>query len=261
MAVFTKESNEDLIWDFLDACERFNFLVFAISHRASNTQNSNLYRKAREYYVGDLDFETLTHEIDFLTDGENEEYYRGWFDLERFKNHIKELFSKNDRDGFYSWSGLRYFLYEYELHLQDNANSKVTWEDFNKRKKEDTIEHIYPQSANDVYWKKRFGHLKPTERRLYLNSLGNLLLLSRSKNSKLQNYDFDKKKCLKSKEGKDIGYYNGSYSEIEVAKESEWTTERIKESGLSMLQFMEERWKFKFKDWDIEKEEILFPTK
>ena len=261
MAVFTKESNEDLIWDFLDACERFNFLVFAISHRASNTQNSNLYRKAREYYVGDLDIETLTHEIDFITDGEDEEYYRGWFDLERFKNHIKELFSKNDRDGFYSWSGLRYFLYEYELHLQDNANSKVTWEDFNKRKKEDTIEHIYPQSANDIYWKKRFGHLKPTERRLYLNSLGNLLLLSRSKNSKLQNYDFDKKKCLKSKEGKDIGYYNGSYSEIEVAKESEWTTERIKERGLSMLQFMEERWKFKFKDWEIEKEEILFPTK
>lgn len=261
MAVFTKESNEDLIWDFLDACERFNFLVFAISHRASNTQNSNLYRKAREYYVGDLDIETLTHEIDFITDGEDEEYYRGWFDLERFKNHIKELFSKNDRDGFYSWSGLRYFLYEYELHLQDNANSKVTWEDFNKRKKEDTIEHIYPQSANDIYWKKRFGHLKPTERRLYLNSLGNLLLLSRSKNSKLQNYDFDKKKCLKSKEGKDIGYYNGSYSEIEVVKESEWTTERIKERGLSMLQFMEERWKFKFKDWEIEKEEILFPTK
>lgn len=25
-----------------------------------------------------------------------------------------------------------------------------------------------------------------------------------------------------------------------------------------MLQFMEERWKFKFKDWEIEKEEILF---
>lgn len=41
MAVFTKETNEDLIWNFLDACERFNFLVFAVSHRSSNTQNSN----------------------------------------------------------------------------------------------------------------------------------------------------------------------------------------------------------------------------
>lgn len=94
-----------------------------------------------------------------LTDGEDDENYYGWFDLERFKNHIKELFSKNDREGFYSWSGLRYFLYEYELYLQDNANMKVSWEDFNKRKKEDTIEHIYPQSPNDTYWKNRLGIL------------------------------------------------------------------------------------------------------
>lgn len=261
MAVFTKERNEELIWDFLDACERFNFLVFAVSHRSSNTQNSNLYRKAREYYIGNLDLETLIHDIDFLTDGEENGNYYGWFDLERFRNHINELFSKNDREGFYSWSGLRYFLYEYELYLQDNANTKVTWEDFNKRKKEETIEHIYPQSATDIYWKKRFGNLRPTEKRLYLNSLGNLLLLSRSKNSKLQNYDFDKKKCLQSKDGKDIGYYNGSYSEIEVSKRAEWTTKEIIGRGLSMLQFMEERWNFKFKDWGLEKEEILFPTK
>ena len=181
--------------------------------------------------------------------------------MERFKNHIQELFFKNDKDGFYSWNGLRYFLYEYELYLQDNANPKVRWEDFSTRTKEDTIEHISPQSATGMYWKDRFGHLKPTEKRVYLNSLGNLLLLSRSKNSKLQNYDFEKKKCLKNKDGKDIGYYNGSYSEIEVSKQNEWTTETIKERGLSMLQFMEERWKFKFKDWEIDKESILFPSK
>ena len=261
MAVFTKESREDLIWDFLDACERFNFLVFAISHRSSNTQNSNIYRMTREYYMGDTDIVTITANIDFLTDGEDENYYRGWFDLERFKNHIKELFLKNDKDGFYSWNGLRYFLYEYELYLQNNANTKVRWEDFSKRSKEDTIEHIYPQSATGEYWKERFGHLKPSEKRLYLNSLGNLLLLSRSKNSKLQNFDFERKKCLKNKDGKDIGYYNGSYSEIEVSKQTEWTPEQIKGRGLLMLQFMEDRWKFRFSDWDINKDDILFPTK
>ena len=261
MAVFTKESREDLIWDFLDACERFNFLVFAISHRSSNTQNSNIYRMTREYYMGDTDIVTITANIDFLTDGEDENYYRGWFDLERFRNHIKELFLKNEKDGFYSWNGLRYFLYEYELFLQNNANTKVRWEDFSKRSKEDTIEHIFPQSATSEYWKEHFGHLKPSEKRLYLNSLGNLLLLSRSKNSKLQNFDFDRKKCLKNKDGKDIGYYNGSYSEIEVSKQTEWTPEQIKERGLLMLQFMEDRWKFRFSDWDINKEDILFPTK
>ena len=261
MAVLTKESREDLIWDFLDACERFNFLVFAISHRSSNTQNSNIYRMTREYYMGDTDIVTITANIDFLTDGEDENYYRGWFDLERFRNHIKELFLKNEKDGFYSWNGLRYFLYEYELFLQNNANTKVRWEDFSKRSKEDTIEHIFPQSATSEYWKEHFGHLKPSEKRLYLNSLGNLLLLSRSKNSKLQNFDFERKKCLKNKDGKDIGYYNGSYSEIEVSKQTEWTPEQIKERGLLMLQFMEDRWKFRFSDWDINKEDILFPTK
>lgn len=259
MAVFTKEIQEDCICNFLGACERFNFLVFAISHRSSNTQNSNFYRMAREYYIGKIDVEKVTSEIDSLTDGEDDNYYRGWFDLERFKNHIQELFFKNDKDGFYSWNGLRYFLYEYELYLQDNANPKVRWEDFSKRTKEDTIEHIYPQSATNMYWKNRFGHLKPTEKRVYLNSLGNLLLLSRSKNSKLQNYDFANKKRM-NKDGKDIGYFNGSYSEIEVSKQKDWTTATIEERGLSMLQFMEERWKFKFENWNIKKEDILFPT-
>ena len=260
MAVFTKETQEDYIWDFLDACERFNFLVFAISHRSSNTQNSNFYRMTRDYYIGNINIEDVISEIDELTDGEGENGYYGWFDLKRFKDHIEELFSKNDKDGFYSWNGLRYFLYEYELHLQDNANTKVTWKDFSERAKEDTIEHIYPQSATDIYWTERFGHLKPTQKRSYLHSLGNLLLLSRKKNSKLQSYDFDKKKCLKDR-GKDVGYYNGSYSEIEVAKQAEWTPEQIKERGLSMLQFMEERWNFNFEDWGIDKEDILFPVK
>ena len=43
---------------------------------------------------------------------------------------------------------------------------------------------------------------------------------------------------IPNKDGKDIGYYNGSYSEIEVSKQNEWTTETIKERGLSMLQFL-----------------------
>lgn len=261
MAVFAKESQEDNILQFLTACERFNFLVFAISRRSSNTQNSHLYRKAREYYTGIIDIKTITEEIRFLTDGQNENgEWCGWFDLDRFKSHIQELFFKNDKGGYYSWSGLRYFLYEYELELQGDAKTKVTWEDFSRRTKEDTIEHIYPQSAKNEEWKD-FDRLKIAERRVCLNSLGNLLLLSQSKNSKLQNFGFEKKKRHTNKEGKDIGYYNGSHSEIDVCKHKKWTKKQIKERGLAMLEFMERRWEFRFEDWKIKKEDLLFPTK
>lgn len=42
-----------------------------------------------------------------------------------------------------------------------------------------------------------------------------------------------------------IGYQNGSYSEIEVAKLADWTPQTVLERGLEMLAFMEDRWGIK----------------
>ena len=67
-------------------------------------------------------------------------------------------------------------------------------------------------------------------------------------NIKLQNDDFpDKKNTKKDDAGKVVrnGYTNGSYSELEVAylgKDDEWTPEKIKDRGLTLLEFMENRW-------------------
>jgi hypothetical protein len=80
------------------------------------------------------------------------------------------------------------------------------------------------------------------------SSLGNLLPLSQSINSSLQNDSFDDKKSR--------GYCNGSHSEIEVSKEDEWTAEKIYERGMKLLDFMENRWGFKFES-DKQKEELL----
>jgi hypothetical protein len=38
------------------------------------------------------------------------------------------------------------------------------------------------------------------------------------------------------------GYYNGSYSEIQVAQHQDWTPEIIKARGLKMLGFLEKHW-------------------
>ena len=103
------------------------------------------------------------------------------------------------------------------------------------------------KSDLSYFWKKN-------EKNLYLNSLGNLLLLSRSKNSTLQNYDFNKKK----NNGTGKGYYNGSYSEIEVSQCRDWNKEEIKKRAKNMLVFMKERWCFDFKGRE---DDILFPKK
>jgi hypothetical protein len=88
--------------------------------------------------------------------------------------------------------------------------------------------------------------------------LGNLLLLAQSKNSELQNKCFDFKCNHKNKEGDNVGYFNGSYSEIEVSSYKQWTSKEIIERGKKMLEFMEERWQFNDTyDWEISKETLL----
>lgn len=265
MAALVKEKNEDNLLELMKKAERFNFLVFKVSQRSSNTKNNHFYRLANRYYHNldyDVDVSTgidqIIHDIAYMTDGINDEgEYDGWFDLDKFAIHLKDLFVRNE--GFYSWKGLRYFLYEYEIYLRDKAkgNTKITWEDFNKRKKEDTIEHIYPQTATDQSWKSAFKSCKKKEKEVLLHSLGNLLLLNNSKNSELQNYNFEFKKKHKNKSNDDVGFFNGSYSEIEVSSYTSWGPAEIRNRGIKMIEFLENRWNVNFEDWYLDKSSVL----
>lgn len=56
-----------------------------------------------------------------------------------------------------------------------------------------TVEHVLPQTVPDgSYWAQKWPDQKVRDK--WLHKLGNLLLLSRQKNSEAQNYDFLKKK-------------------------------------------------------------------
>lgn len=265
MASMTKSSEKEFL-PLLKSAEKFIFLVFRLSQRPSNTKNSHFYRLANSFYFG-KDKTTLSStiaDIDYMTEGESgkgEEYlYHGWFDLTKFKSYITDQYKKNE--GFYSWNGLRYFLFEYELYLQNNAkgNLKISWQDFNKRKKEDTIEHIYPQTPKASCWLTTFPKNK-TARKAVLNSLGNLVLLGQSKNSELQNKCFEFKNKHINKDGNEVGFFNGAYSEIEVSSYSQWTPDDIKNRGNKMLTFIEDRWGIDFEEWEVNKDELLqFPV-
>ena len=165
---------------------------------------------------------------------------------------------------YYEWGVRHYVLYEYEKHLAD-LNSRrrplMKWTDFVKAAKGKlSIEHIYPQTPDNEYWVSRFSSFTEEERKNLQGSLGNLMLLSQSINSSLQNDSFPDKKAIKKDEEGNIirqGYCNGSYSEQEVASCSEWTAEEIKARGLKMMEFLEKRWEMPIKT-EKERLSLLF---
>jgi uncharacterized protein with ParB-like and HNH nuclease domain len=264
----------------LKEIERFIMLEFKISGRFSTYMNSKYYKIAHELYRGksveeDIDGDKIPDEINV------DSIIRALgSDLEVVNPKTKVLRSQGFREklgmhfrngkGYYEWGGIRYLLYEYEQELDKEGDPKIKWDEFSKvqKRKEVSIEHIYPQTPEDKrrpedskYWVDHFGHHEQDYHNKVAGSLGNLLALSRSKNAELQNYSFDKKKngFEKDKDKGEIvkGYNEGSYSENEVAKEySEWNLDNIRKRGLKLLSFMETRWDFKFEDG--EKESLLF---
>lgn len=160
---------------------------------------------------------------------------------------IEGLINEYAVQGFYNWEGLRYFLYEYNLSLQNKARterSKLFWPEFTEPPKDFlTVEHIYPRRARAPNWGEAFSSLPQKRRDALRESLGNLLPLSHAKNASLSNRSFSDKKS--SPKDNTVGFVYGCYAENEVAKESDWTPDSILKRGLKMLAFLEKRWDLK----------------
>lgn len=145
----------------------------------------------------------------------------------RIEEFLSQLFRKFEQgSGYYGWSGLRYFLIEYAQQLLSGSRqSKVEWADLLKPGGDRiSIEHVYPQTPGAA-WEAAFAELSAKERSRYMGMLGNLLLLSMSVNSALQNVGFDaKKQPVWDASGRKTrnGYADGSHSEIEVSAKSSW---------------------------------------
>ncbi len=233
--------------DLFQAIERFIFVGFRLSQTRGNYRSSEFYNASRDLYYGNKTttdiIEALNTRLAFTF---NED---GSFRTNAFLDFIGDKFKYGTRDGYYGWSGLRYFLYEYEQRLfnhSKNKTQKILWEQFIPQKDMVSIEHILPQSPNDQCWIQNFGFFNKDQLHALTNSLGNLLALSQPKNSGLQNNCYSEKRANPNVS---YGYFNGSYSENRVAEQyQDWTFESIKERGLELLNFMEERWAIRFGD-------------
>ena len=229
--------------------ERFIFIAFRMSRFQSNYRSSVYYRAARSIYFDEMNVNEVVAELEkdlqsAFVDGESSQ-------VAAFNTTISQKFASNG-PGFYGWNALNYVLYEYEESLRESRGQpKIAgWQHFIRNDRDKvSIEHIFPQTPNDDYWKVRFYAFTPEQRKCLNGTLGNLLPLSSSINSSLQNDAFPLKKDVKlDASGKVIrnGYRNGSYSELEVAnwgdEPNEWDAKKIKERGMKLLAFMESRW-------------------
>jgi len=245
------------------AIERFIFITFRLSRAFSTYRNSEFYRAARQLRNNELSVDDIVQRLNdrmsycFYTPEDSKESY---FDYTYFQKFIDKKFKSGG--GFYYWNGLRYFLYEYEMDkVRQRGSQKIDWKLFVKSEKDKvSIEHIYPQTPTHKTWKENFKDYKKSQQIYFQGTLGNLLPLSQSINSSLQNDCFDDKKSPKFNDKKEKirqGYSDGSHSEIEVASYDIWNPDNILDRGNKLLEFMEKRWDLKFED-NYAMAELLF---
>ncbi len=204
--------------------ERFNFIMFALrmKSRYANYKAVPIYacthlahKNPHEFSPEDFSFESLAV---------------GSSDYSFTQEEFVELIRENNEEGFYGWNEAKYFLYEYEVGLQQRSTHiepKLTWGDIYN-----TIEHIYPKNPRLGDWQS----FESGEAKEQLHELGNLLVISREANSQLGNRSFNDKKEI---------YRKDSQAAIEVSQENEWTPDIIQNRQEKMLNFLWQRWDIK----------------
>lgn len=238
MSVLSKKVGDEKVVIFFTALESllftFNFIGTYYIDFDENIFEDLAYKFSNE-----------TFDIDKVTSKINDK-----------KNELIQLRISSNKDfkmpkgaDFYNWHFLRYFLYEYEEYLKGSSKTnrdKVAWENLLTNDKDyKTIEHIYPQRGRDNYWKQRFDKYTDKEKTLLRHTIGNLVLLSKGKNSSLSNKPFP------DKIGNDkntVGYRYGSYSENELTAHEEWTAQEILIRGVKLIKFISKKWKIPLGD-------------
>ncbi len=234
MALMLKRIDDTDLQEVIELMERYTFLVFRISQRNTGTGKNLFYKMANT--ICDNNITLKDFKKDFKKDlfDITKKYFKPA--LTPWTIKIRRLFT-DKKGGFSSWNGLRYFLFEYELSLQKNLPEEITWKKFDK------LEHIFPAPAMQS-WKGTFGKFSANDQIKLCHSLGNLLY---RESNPLTNSDFVNKKAT----------YTTSYSEIDVASNTNWTEVEILARGIKMLEFMEERWGISIGD-DARKKQVLF---
>lgn len=230
--------NPNIYLEVLDICEKFAFRIYRLEEKRSNAGQSSLFKYGYMLFNEEITVEEVIDNIKELT-----LYY---VSEEEFIDSIDRL-----GDNWYSWYGLKYVLYEYEIFKADKNPVLMDWVYLKKKDKNDSIEHILPQTPNKEYWTNRWTKEQIENA---THDIGNLVMTF--DNSVYSNKGFHEKKGSPDKKG---CYANSSlFTERELTKFNEWTYEAFLERRKEITNWMKERWKIevnKVVDIEVDEEE------
>lgn len=222
--------------ELMDICEKFAFRTYYLIEWRSYSGQNQIYTLACDIYNNRLTYKEILSKLEDIYD-----YYA-----------YDSLVEKNffDRDSYYNWKGLKYFLYEYEVaKCWDTIKSdpRLTWTYLRETDRKDSIEHILPQSMERdgkkvLYWKERFNKKSHEEN---LNKLGNLTLTTASENSKLSNKGFDKKKPI-------FKVSDWKINQL-LSHHRDWNEKHIDKRSDELFKFAMERWGWNNQDKEQQK--------
>lgn len=102
-----------------------------------------------------------------------------------------------------------------------------------------TVEHVLPQTVNTgTYWSKMWPN--PASREKWVHKLGNLLLLSKSKNSQAQNYDFPTKKAKYFTTKSGVSSFAITSKVLEY---NDWTLDVVRRRQEELINILIKGWK------------------
>lgn len=141
------------------------------------------------------------------------------------KAFMEEIFSSE----FYRNPAAKYILLRIDFSFSDNQNVKKIYSGTI------TIEHILPLNPGEnSEWNQIFSD---DEKEEYTDSIANLVLLNRRKNSSANNRNFSKKKET---------YYKGGISDFEITKQivscTQWDTDSIQKRKRELKRIVKSLW-------------------
>lgn len=236
-----KDANAYL--ELLKLCELYAFRVYRWEGRRADAGLTKLIRLGYELYHKNTTLTDISKVIrQMALSYSSDKSFRGWFEPSEDGDH-----------DFYHWSGIRYFLYEYEEHLAKGRDLKMRWEDLEKSDPQKTIEHVLPQKPQDKYWRDRYDR---DARKTFTHSIGNLTLTF--DNSVYGNKAYPDK-CGDLKSEKPCYATSSLFQERKLAKDYEdWTQEAIRKRAKEIRNWALERWHIE--SADLPKEEIELST-